>query len=331
MKKTEPKDIWIYAEVLRGQLSPTAYELLNAGRAMADELGQKLCAVLLGKGVKKFAAELIERGADIVYIVDSRHLDNYMADNFAYALKDLADKYKPNKIIFPATSIGRGFSARLAADLGVGLSADATRVYINKKNGLMYAERPAFGGNMMVTLSSDGALPELVSVRPMAYEKAPRDKKRKGKIIKKRFEIKKHLSPTKFVSFIKSADTGPDISQAQVVVAGGRGLKNKEGFKLAEELARLLGGAVGATRPAVDMGLAPYRNQIGLTGRTVKPKIYIALGISGQLHHTAGMSSSDTIIAINKDPKAPIMQMADYAVEGDVFQIVPALIEELRR
>ncbi len=330
-KKVEDKDVWIFAEVMRGRLSPTAFELLNIGRTLADNLGEKLCAVLMGKNVKKFAKELILRGADIVYIIDSRNLDNYIDDNFAFALNDLVEKYRPNKLIFPATSMGRGLSAKLAVYLGVGLSADATQLSINKKDGCMISTRPAFGGQFMVRLCSDGKLPEMVSVRPMAYEKAEINKKRKGKVIKKSFDTKKHFSPAKFVSFIKSEATGPDISEAQIVVAGGRGLKNKEGFKMVEELASLLGGAVGATRPAVDCGWINYRHQIGLTGRTVKPKLYIACGISGQLHHTAGMSSADKVIAINRDPDAPIMKEADYAVVGDVFQILPAMIAELKK
>jgi len=330
-KNTGNRDVWVFAEVLRGRLSPTVYELLTVGRTLADDLNQNLCAVLMGRNVKKFAKDLIRRGADIVYLIDSRNLDNYIDDNFAYALNDLVEKYRPNKFIFPASATGRGLSAKLAVYLGVGLSADATALSISKKDGMLYAERPAFGGQMMVTLSSDGKLPEMVSLRPMAYPKAQVNKKRKGKIIKKHFDTEKHFSPAKFISFIKSAAEGPDISEAQIVVAGGRGLRNAQGFKLVEELADLLGGAVGATRPAVDSGWVNYRHQIGLTGRTVKPKIYIACGISGQLHHTAGMSNSDRIIAINKDPNVPIMQMADYAVEGDAFQILPAMIAELKK
>lgn len=330
-KITEHKDVWIFAEVVRGRLSPTAYEMLTIGRELADTLGQKLCAVLMGRNVKKFSKELIYRGADIVYVIDSRNLDNYIDDNFAYAMDELVEKYKPNKIIFPATAMGRALSAKLAVYFGVGLTADATALEINKSDGLLYSTRPAFGGNLMVKLSSDGKLPEMVSLRPMSYPKAARNRKLSGKVIKKSFDTKKHFSPAKFITFIKSAAAGPDIAEAEIIVAGGRGLKNKEGFKMVEELATLLGGAVGASRPAVDAGWVDYRHQIGLTGRTVKPRIIIAAGISGQLHFMAGMTSSDKIIAINKDPNAPIMKQADYAVEGDAFQILPAMISELKK
>lgn len=329
-KKT-PKDLWIFAEVNRGKISTTAYELLTIGRTLADELGVKLCAVLMGKGVGKFSKSLIRSGADIVYIIDSRNLDNFIDDNFTYALCDLADKYKPAKLIFPASAMGRSLAAKTAVYLDVGLSADATALSINKADGRLLATRPAFGGKMMVSLSSDGKLPEMVSVRPHSYPKPAYDRKRSGKVIKKSFDTKKHFSLAKFISFIKSTNTGPDISEAEIIVAGGRGLKTKENFKLVEELAGLLGAAVGATRPVVDAGWADYRHQVGLTGRSVKPRIFIAFGISGQLHLTAGMSGSDTIIAVNKDPNAPIMKMADYAVEGDAVQILHAMIADLRK
>ncbi|WP_428897837.1 electron transfer flavoprotein alpha subunit [Parelusimicrobium proximum] len=327
----EYKDVWIFAEVLRGRLSPTAFELLHIGRQLADKLEQRLCAVLMGKSVSKFSRELIKHGADIVYTIDSRNLDNYIDDNFSSALVGLVNKYKPNKFLFPATTIGKGVSAKAAVLLNTGLTADATDLEVDEETGNIHATRPTFGGNLMAVITCPKARPEMYSVRPLFYPKAEKMPKRKGKVIKKSFDTKKYFSPAKFISFVKTAGGGPDISEAEIIVAGGRGLKNKEGFAMISELASLLGGAVGATRPAVDMGWADYRHQIGLTGRTVKPRVIIACAISGQLHFTSGMSGADVIIAINKDPDAPMMKMAHYAVEGDAFDILPEIIKGLKK
>ena len=323
------KNVWILAEVNHGKLSPTAYELLNAGRKLADDLGEKLCAVLLGSGVEKFAAELFEYGADSVYVCDDAHLANYVDDVYAKTLAAMIAQYKPNKFLLPATNMGRSLSAKTAVFAGTGLTADATEVLINKEDGQLHATRPTFGGNLMATITCKKTRPEMCSLRPMSYEKAARVPGRKGGIVKFSFDAQKYTSLAKFIEFIKNEGEGLDLSEAEVIVAGGRGLGKPEGFALLKKLAERLGGAVAASRAPVDNGWIDYRYQIGLTGRTVKPKVYIACGISGQIQHMAGMSGADVIVAINKDPQAPIMKVANYAVEGDLYDVIPAMLEAL--
>ena len=323
------KNVWIFAEVNHGKLSPTAYELLNAGRKLADDLGEKLCAVLLGSGVEKFAEQLFEYGADVVYVCDDAHLENYVDDVYAKTLAAMIAQYKPNKFLLPATNMGRSLSAKTAVFAGTGLTADATEVLINKEDGQLHATRPTFGGNLMATITCKRTRPEMCSLRPMSYEKAQRQAGRKGELIKFPFNAQKYTSLAKFVEFIKNEGEGLDLSEAEIIVAGGRGLGKAEGFALLKKLADRLGGAVAASRAPVDNGWIDYRYQIGLTGRTVKPKVYIACGISGQIQHMAGMSGADVIVAINKDPQAPIMKMANYAVEGDLYDVIPAMLEAL--
>ena len=323
------KNVWIFAEVNHGKLSPTAYELLNAGRKLADNLGEKLCAVLLGSGVEKFAEQLFEYGADVVYVCDDAHLENYVDDVYAKTLAAMIAQYKSNKFLLPATNMGRSLSAKTAVFAGTGLTADATEVLINKEDGQLHATRPTFGGNLMATITCKRTRPEMCSLRPMSYEKAQRQAGRKGELIKFPFDAQKYTSLAKFVEFIKNEGEGLDLSEAEIIVAGGRGLGKAEGFALLKKLADRLGGAVAASRAPVDNGWIDYRYQIGLTGRTVKPKVYIACGISGQIQHMAGMSGADVIVAINKDPQAPIMKMANYAVEGDLYDVIPAMLEAL--
>ncbi len=323
------KNVWILAEVQHGKLSPTAYELLHAGRKLADDLEEKLCAVVLGNHVGKYARDLIEHGADVVYVCESDQLENYVDDTYAKVLTDLVQTYHPNKLLIPATNCGRALSAKTAVFVGTGLTADATQVQINKADGQLYATRPTFGGNLMATITCAKTRPEMCSLRPMAYDKAPLQKGRKGEIVKFPFTKGKHASLAKFLEFIKSKEEGLDLSEVTVIVAGGRGVGKKEGFHLLHQLAQRLGGAVGASRGPVDSGWIDYRYQIGLTGRTVKPKLYIACGISGQIQHMAGVSGADVIVAINKDPNAPIMKMAHYAVEGDMYEVIPAMLEAL--
>lgn len=323
------KNVWILAEVSRGKLSSTAYELLTAGRKLADDLGEKLCAVLLGKDVEKFAKDLFERGADAVYVCDDAHLENYIDDVYAKTLAAMIAQYKPNKFLLPATNMGRSLSAKTAVFAGTGLTADATEVLINKEDGQLHATRPTFGGNLMATITCAHTRPEMCSLRPMSYEKAAAQPGRTGELVKFPFDAQKFTSLAKFVEFIKAEGDGLDLSEAEIIVAGGRGLGKAEGFELLKKLADRLGGAVAASRAPVDNGWIDYRYQIGLTGRTVKPKVYIACGVSGQIQHMAGMSGANVIVAVNKDPEAPIMKVAHYAVQGDLYEVIPAMLEAL--
>lgn len=330
MNLKDYKNVWIFAQAQRGKLSPTAYELLTAGRQLADTLHEKLCAVLLGHNVKNFAQDLINHGADMVYVCDDSALENYVDDVYARVLADMVAQYKPNKFLIPATNMGRSLSAKTAVFVGTGLTADATDVIINEADGQLHATRPTFGGNLMATITCAKTRPEMCSLRPMAYEKAPAQKGRKGEVIEFPYDAKKHACAlAKFMEFIQSKGEGLDLSEAEVIVAGGRGVGKPEGFKLLEKLAARLGGAVAASRGPVDSGWIDYRYQVGLTGRTVKPKLYIACGISGQIQHMAGMSGANVIVAINKDPEAPMMKAAHFALEGDLYDVIPAMLEAL--
>lgn len=324
------KNVWIFAQVQRGKLSPTAFELLTAGRKLADDLGEKLCAVLLGHQVEPFAKELFEGGADIVYVCDDPALENYVDDVYAKTLAGMVAEFKPNKFLLPATNLGRSLSAKTAVFVGTGLTADATEVLINKEDGQLYATRPTFGGNLMATITCAHTRPEMCSLRPMSYEKAARQPGRTGEVVHFKFDPANYTSLAKFLQFVKSEGDGLDLSEAEVIVAGGRGMGKPEGFALLKKLADRLGGAVAASRAPVDSGWIDYRYQIGLTGRTVKPKLYIACGISGQIQHMAGMSGSDVIVAVNKDPEAPIMKVANYAVQGDLYEVIPAMLDALK-
>jgi len=323
------KNVWILAQTDQGKLHPTAYELLQAGRALADDLGEKLAAVLLGNQVKELAADLIEHGADIVYVCDAPELENFVDDIYAKTLAGMIETYHLNKFLLPATNRGRALSAKTAIFAGTGLTADATEVSIHKEDGQLYATRPTFGGNLMATITCARTRPEMCSLRPQSYPKAATQPGRQGEIIEFAFDAQKYTSLAKFLKFIRSEENDIDLSEAEVIVAGGRGLGKAEGFKLLEKLAARLGGSVAATRPVVDNGWTDYRRQIGLTGRTVKPKLYIACGISGQIQHMCGCSGADVIVAINKDPDAPIMKLAQYAVVGDLYEIILALLSEL--
>lgn len=330
MNLKDYQNVWIFAQVQHGKLSPTAYELLTAGRKLADALNEKLCAVLLGYNVKQVAQDLMEHGADIVYVCDEPALENYLDDTYAHVLAEMVAQYKPNKFLIPATNMGRALSAKTAVFVGTGLTADATDVTINQADGQLHATRPTFGGNLMATITCAKTRPEMCSLRPMAYEKAPAQPGRRGEIVDVKIDVQKYVTPlAKFVQFIQSKEGGLDLSEAEVIVAGGRGVGSKDGFKLLEKLATRLGGAVGASRGPVDSGWIDYRYQIGLTGRTVKPKLYIACGISGQIQHMAGMSGAGVIVAINKDPNAPMMKAAHFALEGDLHEVVPAMLEAL--
>ncbi|MFH1619084.1 MAG: FAD-binding protein [bacterium] len=325
------RGVLCFAECLHGKLSPTVFELLFIGRKLAADLNQPLSAVLLGRGVSSFARELLEHGADTVHLCDDPSFENFLDETFAKAIAELTRKEKPNKLLIPASTLGRSLAARLAILLDTGLTADVTGLEIDKTTGVMRATRPTFGGNLMATIICENKRPEMCTLRPLAYPKAARSPGRAGNIVHFEPSDDARSSRAKFMGFVPEEAGEQDISTSEVVVSGGRGLSKSDGFRMLNELAHALGGAVGASRAAVDSGWIPYRHQVGLTGKTVKPKLYIACGISGQVQHMAGMSSSDIIVAVNRDPACPMMHSATYAVEGDIYEIVPALIAEIKK
>lgn len=323
------KNVWIFAEMRHGQLMPTAYELLGVARGLADTLQEEVAAVLIGKDVTPRAQDLIDHGADRVYVLDHPSLENFVDETYTRLLTDLIAKEKPNKLLMPASTIGRSFGSRVAVAANTGITADATELSIDPKTRMLHATRPSFGGNLMATILCEKHRPEMATVRPMSFPRAPRQEGRKGQVISVPVTEAQVKSRTRFVRFEAEKESGQDISAAEIIVAGGRGVGGANGFKILEALAKVLKGAVAASRAAVDAGWIPYRHQVGLTGRTVRPKLYIAAGISGQIQHLAGMSSSDVIVSINRDPESPLNKLATFSIEGDLFEVIPAITQEI--
>ncbi|EGD52794.1 Electron transfer flavoprotein alpha/beta-subunit [Thermoanaerobacter ethanolicus JW 200] len=326
----EYKDIWVFAEQREQRLMNVSLEILGEARKLADKKGVKACAVLVGYGVKGLADELIKYGADVVYVIDNPLLKNYTTEGYAKVIADLANEIKPEVILYGATYIGRDLAPRIASRLHTGLTADCTGLDIDE-NGLLLQIRPAFGGNLIATIICPERRPQMATVRPGVMKKAPKDEKRKGEIIEIQANIKEGDIRTQIFDIIKEAKSKVNIEEADIIVSGGRGVGGAEGFKLIQQLADALGGVVGASRAAVDAGWISSDHQVGQTGKTVRPKLYVACGISGAIQHIAGMGNAKTIVAINKNPDAPIFKVADYGIVGDLFKVIPALIEEIKR
>ncbi len=324
------KDVWVFIEHERGKIANVSFELLGVGRKLADDLGCQLCGMLMGHGVEDFAKEAIAYGAEKVYYIDDPVLEKYRTDPYAKGAISLIRKYKPEIVIFGATTQGRDFAGNVATTLYTGLTADCTGLDIDPETKLLRQTRPAFGGNIMATILCPRTRPQMSTVRPKVMPMPERDDSRQGEIIKESLGMSEDEVRTKIIDFIES-EQKVNLTEADIIVSGGRGLGRPENFKLIRELADVLGAAVGASRATVDAGWIPYEHQVGQTGKTVRPKIYIACGISGAIQHLAGMKTSDVIVAINKDPDAPIFKVATYGIVGDLFQVVPALTEEFRK
>ncbi|AZV58620.1 electron transfer flavoprotein subunit alpha/FixB family protein [Clostridium sp. AWRP] len=330
MNFDEYKDVWVFIECFQGQPKNVGFELLGQGRILADGLKQKLCAVVIGSDVEDAVKGASSHGADKVYVVQGEEYKNYSSDVYGDAFLKLCHKYNPNTILIGATIRGRELGSKIAVSLRTGLTADCTALSVEEGTGNVVWERPAFGGNLYAQILCSETRPQMGTVRPGAFKKPQENKNNRPEIIKETINIDKNSILTKVVDFIKSKeDSGVKLEEAEYIVSGGRGMKNGENFKMLQQLADLLGGTIGASRAAVDSGWIPQTKQVGQTGKTVSPKVYIACGISGAVQHLAGMSSSDTIIAINKDETAPIFEVADYCIVGDLFEVVPALIKEI--
>lgn len=323
--------VWIIAEQKKGTIQSITYELLGKGRELAEKLNVEQGAVLLGNNMESKCNELIWRGAQKVYLVDSPELEQYKDEPYTKVIVELIKEYKPEIVLCGATSIGRSLISRVAVKMNTGLTADCTGLDIDEERRLLIQTRPAFGGNIMATIICPNHRPQMATVRHKVMKEAEVDKTKKGKIIKKSFKPETLSSRTKVLEVVEEEGQAVNLSEADIIVSGGRGLGKPESFSLLHELADLLGGAVGASRAAVDADWISYSHQVGQTGKTVCPKIYIACGISGQIQHLAGMSSSDIIIAINKDLDAPIFKVTNYGIVGDLFEIIPALIKKLKQ
>jgi len=329
-KFDEYKGVWVFCEQKKGVVQSVAYELLGKGRELADTLGVELCGVLLGENVKGEAQKVIHRGVNKVYLVDEAALKHYQDEPYSKVLIQLIKEHKPEIVLCGASSIGRSLISRVAIGIHAGLTADCTGLDIDIKERLLLQTRPAFGGNIMATIICPNHRPQMSTVRHKVMKEAVENKHYKGKIIEKSYDAKIYYSRTRLLDVVEEIEETVNLTEANVIVSGGRGMQSPENFKLIEDLAKSLGGAVGASRAAVDSGWKTYSHQVGQTGKTVCPKIYIACGISGQIQHLVGMQSSEIIVAINKDPHAPIFTVATYGIVGDLFEVLPELTRRFK-
>lgn len=324
------KDVWVFCEQKKGVIQSISYELLGEGKKLAKKLGSKLCAVILGENIENLAGELYSRGAEKVYLVDSPKLKFFQDEPYTNVLVKLVHEYKPEVFLCGATTMGRSLVSRVAIKINAGLTADCTGLDIDKEKKILLQTRPAFGGNIMATIISPNHRPQMATVRHKVMKEAEPEAGLNGVLIKKTYDDTVFLSRTKLLDLVEEIEETVNLSEADIIVSGGRGLGAPENFSIVRDLAKVLNGAVGASRSAVDAGWIPYSHQVGQTGKTVCPKIYIACGISGQIQHLIGMQSSKIIVAINKDPDAPIFKVATYGIVGDLFEIVPVLTNKFK-
>jgi len=321
------RDVWVFAEVEDGRINPVVLELLGEGRRLADALDERLCAVLLGSNVRGLAGALVAGGADRVLVADRTALACFQDEPFAAVLADLVRRHRPAILLCGATTVGRSLIPRVAILTGAGLTADCTGLAIDPKTRRLLQTRPAFGGNIFATIECPSARPQMATVRPKVMKPLMADPARRGEVQLEEVAAALLAARAMRIGHTPEVSGTARIAEADVIVAGGRGMQKAENFRLLEKLALALGGGVGATRAVVDAGWMPYSHQIGQTGQTVCPRLYIACGISGQIQHLAGMSSSGIIVAINKDPDAPIFKTATYGIVGDAVTLVPMLTE----
>ena len=331
MDITQYKGVWVIAEHYKDQIHPVAYQLLGKGRELANIIKVNLTVVVLGGDeIEKQLDDLGQYGPDEIIFVKSPMLRHYYSDLYAKILSDLIDERKPEIILIGATPTGRDFAPRVSKRLNAGLTADCTGLEIDKETGNLLQTRPTFGGNIMATIRTPSSRPQMSTVRPGIF-KVPEKVKIDVKITKIEKELNEKDSVTKIVKVITKERKSVDLDKAEIIIAGGRGVGSKENFKIIEELAEVLGAEIGGSRVAVELGWLDHDNQVGQTGKTVSPKLYIACGIFGAIQHVVGMQGSDIIVAINRDQNAPIFKVAHYGIVGDLHKVIPVLISEIKR
>jgi len=334
---------WVYIEQKEGLMHPVAAELLGVARRLVNEISDELSesgdkaiveGILVGCEVDHIAQEAIQYGAERVYVVDDPGFEHYLNRPYTEALTHLVKKYQPEVFLIGATTLGRDLAGAVATSVKTGLTADCTKLEmgpVRKATGkFLLATRPAFGGNVIATIVCKDYQPQMATVRPRVFETPTRNSQAKGEVIQEDFQITSDMLAANLVEFIEDKNAQFNLEYADVIVSGGKGLGNPEGFKLIKELADELGGVVGSSRAAVDGGWIDYQHQVGQTGKHVRPKLYIAAGISGAIQHKVGMQDSDYILAINIDPNAPIFEVASLGVVGDLYQVIPEMIQQLR-
>jgi electron transfer flavoprotein alpha subunit len=324
------RGVWVFVEQTEGEVAKVSWELMGKGRELAGTLGVQLSAVVIGEGVEALCGESYCFGADQAYLVDGPVFRHYRTEAYVEAFCQLIDEYRPEIILMGATGMGRDLAGAIATRVGTGLTADCTGLGIDANRNLMQT-RPAFGGNIMATIMCDKFRPQMATVRPHVMPMAEKQPGKTGTIIRENCEIREEDILVKVLEIISDRKKdNVDVAGAEFIVSGGRGMMGKENFAMLKELADELGGVVGASRSAVDAGWMPQERQVGQTGKTVRPKIYVACGISGAIQHLVGMQDSDVVIAINRDKDAPIFEVATYGIVGDLFQVIPAITNRLR-
>jgi len=325
------RDIWVFVEQHGGVFHRSACELLGCARGLADDLGQRVVAAVAGSGVGETVHDLIRHGADRCVVVDHPALAYYQTCTYAHVLTELIRRHKPAILLIAATNLGRDLAPRVARKARVGLTADCTRLAIDPEEKILMQTRPAFGGNIMATIASRYARPQTATVRPGIMKALEPDPTRVGEIHPELIDMAECREFTNVLECVISEEKGADLTAAKIIVAGGRPVCSERGMAVLNEFAEAVGGQVACTRVVVEEGFLPQRQQVGQTGQTVRPEIYFACGISGAIQHRAGMEGSRYIVAINKDPDAPIFEVADYAVVGDLFEILPALSRAVKQ
>ncbi|MTI67418.1 MAG: electron transfer flavoprotein subunit alpha/FixB family protein [Firmicutes bacterium] len=329
MNIADYKGVYVFIEQRDKEIQNVSLELLGKGMEIAEKLNESLTAVVLGHGLEDKLDELVYYGAENVIYADDKALDVYMTEPYTKVISEIVNENKPEVMLFGATAIGRDLAPRVSARVKTGLTADCTSLDIDEETNNLMMTRPAFGGNLMATIICPEHRPQMSTVRPGVMEKLERDETRDGNIEKLKVEIPEESVNVEILEVVKETKEKVNIEESSVLVSGGRGLGNPENFKMLEELAAGLDGTVSASRAAVDAGWINHDYQVGQTGKTVRPELYIACGISGAIQHVAGMETSEFILAINKDEGAPIFEIADLGIVGDINKVVPAVIEEL--
>lgn len=324
------KDVYVFAEQRDGDLQKVGIELVGEARKLADDLGQNVVAVLLGNKIKEKAKELIAHGADKVIVVDDPMLEEYVTEPYTKAMMEVIQTNSPEIVLYGATSIGRDLAPRVSARIHTGLTADCTKLEIDEESRLLLMTRPAFGGNIMATIVCEDFRPQMATVRPGVMKALEAEESRDGEIEEMNVEFTDADMNVKIREVVKTTHKSVDITEAKILVSGGRGVGNAEGFKDLEALAETLDGEVAASRAAVDSGWISSDRQVGQTGKTVRPELYLACGISGAIQHAAGMENSDFIVAINRDEDAAIFDIADLGIVGDIKKILPKLNEAIK-
>ncbi len=322
-------NIWVMAEVQGNRIQKVTFELLGAARSLADARKSELWCVVLGTGLEPELEALFHGGADVVLVVDDPRFAEFVDEDQAAVLVRLMKTHRPEVVVCGATTRGRALIPRVAVRANCGLTADCTGLGIDPENGDLLQTRPAFGGNIMATIRCSNHRPQMATVRPRVMNALAPDPSRTGRILRETFLDSEETKLKKVIEIFHDTENTVNLADARFIVSGGRGMKGPEGFKLLKSFAEHVGGAVGASRAAVDSGWVPYSHQVGQTGQTIQAQVYVACGISGQIQHLVGMQSCDYIIAIDKNPDTPMMQLADLAITGDLFEVIPELIRRL--